>query len=66
MGKQVKPLILAHFDGINEQDFQQKEIQLEEHVQQTTPHQHLDNIRMKKSWRDLCERNELLEKRRGR
>lgn len=33
MGKQVKPLILAHFDDINKQDFQQKEIQLEEHVQ---------------------------------
>lgn len=66
MGKHVEPLILAHFDDINEQDFQQREIQLEEHVQYTTSHQHPDNIRIKKNWRDLCERKELLEKRRDR
>ena len=55
MGKQAEPFFLAHLEGINEQDFQQGDIQLKEHVQHTTPHQHSNKIRMKKSWRDLRE-----------
>ena len=38
MGKQAKPFFLAHLEGINEQDFQQGDIQLKEHVHHTTPH----------------------------
>ena len=32
MGKQIEPFLLTHLDGIDEQDFQQGKIQLEEHV----------------------------------
>ena len=66
MSRQAEPFLLARLNGINEQDFQQRELQLEEHVQNTTPHQHPDNVRMKKNWRDLCEMKELLEERRDR
>ena len=66
MSRQAKPFLLAHLDGINEQDFQQRKIQLEEHVQHTTPHQQPENIRMKKNWRNLCEMKKLLEERRDR
>ena len=32
VGIEAKPFILAHFDYVDEQDFQQRKIQLEEHV----------------------------------
>lgn len=49
MDKQVETCLLAYFDSIDEQDFQQRKIQVEEHVQHATPHQYLDNIQMKKN-----------------
>ena len=63
MGKQAKLFLLTHFDSINEQDFQQGKIQLEEHVQNTISHQHPDNNWMEKCWRDLCKMKELLKER---
>lgn len=39
MGGQAEPFILAHFQSIDEQDFQQGKIQLEEHIQHATPYQ---------------------------
>ena len=66
MGKQAEPFLLAHLDGINKQDFHQREIQLEEHVQHTTPYQNPNNVRMKKTQRDLCEMKKLLEKRKNK
>lgn len=39
MGRQAELVILAHFHSIDEQDFQQGKIQLEEHIQHATPYQ---------------------------
>lgn len=32
MGKQAEPLLLTHFDGIDEEKLQQEEIQVVEHI----------------------------------
>ena len=63
MGGQAEPFLLTHLHRINEQGFQQGNIQLEEHVHNVASHQHLDNIWMKENWRNLGDVEKLLEER---
>lgn len=62
MDRQVEPLLWAHIDSVDEQDFQQEEIQLKEHVQHITPHQYPNEVWMKESRRNLCEVNKFFKK----
>lgn len=61
MGGQVEPLLLTHFDDIEEEDLQQGEVQMVEHIQDVAPHQHPDSIWMKKGRKDLNEMEKLLK-----
>lgn len=56
--------ILAHLDCIDEEDLQQREVQVVEHIQDITLYRHLDNIWVKEGWRDLGGMEKLLEQRR--
>lgn len=57
MGGQAEPLILIHLDSINEQEFQQGKIQLEEHVQHTASHKYPNDVQMKIGRKNLSEVN---------
>ena len=63
MSGQAEPFVPAQLDYADKNDLQQREVQMVEHVQDTAPHQHLNNIRVKKGQRDLSEMEELFEKR---
>ena len=63
MGRKAKIFNPTHFDCVDEHDFQQREIQLEEHVQNATSHQYPDSVQMNKSWKNLHKVNKLLEER---
>ena len=63
MSGQVEPFIPTHLDCADKNDLQQREVQMVEHVQDAAPHQHLNDIQVKKGWRDLSEMEELFEKR---
>lgn len=38
MGGQAEPLLLTHFDDIEEEDLQQGEVQMVEHIQDVASH----------------------------
>ena len=66
MGKQAEEVSLPLLDGVNKKDFQQGKIQVEQHIQNATPHQHPDYIGMDISRRNLSEVKKLFEERRKR
>ena len=59
-----KMSFLPLFEGIDEENLQQGEVQVEEHIQDATPHQHPNDVGMDISWRNLGIMKELFEKRR--
>lgn len=62
MSEQIEPLFSAHLECINKENLQQREVQVIEHVQDTAPDQHPNNIWVKEGRGDLGEIEELFEK----
>ena len=66
MGKHIEDVIFSLLDGVNEEDLQQGEVQVEQHIQNVVPHQHPHDIRMDVGWRNLSAMEELFENGRKR
>ena len=63
-GDEAEDVILPLLDGVDEEDLQQRQIQIKQHAQDAAPHQHPDHVRMDVSRGNLGEMNELFEQRR--
>lgn len=63
MGKHIKDIIFSLLNGVDEENLQQGEVQIEEHIQDVASHQHLDDVRVDKDQRDLGVVQELLKER---
>ena len=62
MGKHATDVIFSFFDGVNKEDLQQEEVQVEQHIPDTAPHQHSHDIGMDIGWRNLSVMEEFFEK----
>ena len=63
MGKNTEDIIFAFFKGIDEENLQHGEVQVEEHIKDPTPYQHPNDVGMDIGWRNLGVMNELFENR---
>ena len=66
MGSHIEDIIFSFLQGINKKDLQQREVKVEQHVENAASHQHPDCIRVDEGWRDLGKMKEFLEKHRER
>ena len=62
MGKHDEDVIFSLFDGINKEDLQQGEVQVEQDIQDAAPYQHPHDIGMDIGWRNLSVMEEFFEK----
>ena len=61
MSSHAKNVILLLLEGVDKENLQQREVQVEKQAENVASHQHPDNIRVDVGWWDLCEVKEFLE-----
>ena len=66
MGGYAKDVIFSLLQGVEEQNLQQREVKVEQHVYNAASHQHPDDVGMDEGWWNLREMEEFLEQRRKR
>ena len=61
MSSHAENVIHPLLEGVDKENLQQREVQVEKQVEKAASHQHPDNIGVDISWWDLCEVKEFLE-----